>query len=112
MNIRYEGSRRVNNPIGIAEWNVFPTWKDECPRAAELAEVCSLRSPMWLLLDQIALDNADGSEDYSSEVVHWDGLVGRYSTVLEGDNCSLREAGSERGNSNEATVPFVQGAIE
>jgi len=41
----HDGSRRVHNPIGAPEWNVFPTWKAECPRAAELAEVYSLGRP-------------------------------------------------------------------
>jgi hypothetical protein len=68
---RYDGPRRVNNPIGTPEWNVFPIWKAECPRAAELAEVYSLGRTMWLLLEQVGLDDADGVEDYSSEVVHW-----------------------------------------
>src|SRR5207247_140724 len=68
--VKYEVPRRVNNSIGTPEWNVFPSWKDQHPKAVELAEVYSLGSTMWLLLEQVALNHVDGVEDYSSEVIH------------------------------------------
>ena len=67
---RYEGPLRVSNPIGTPRWNVFPTWNDENPKAVELAEVYSLGSTMWLLLEQVPL-NGDDREDYGSRTIHW-----------------------------------------
>ncbi|MCJ1245438.1 hypothetical protein MMC30_002642 [Trapelia coarctata] len=68
--VRYEGPQRVNNLIGEPKWNVFPTWMKEQPKAVELAEVYSLGSTMWLLLEQVPI-NRDDVEDYCSRTIQW-----------------------------------------
>ncbi|KAH0565094.1 hypothetical protein GP486_001512 [Trichoglossum hirsutum] len=69
--IAYDGPQRINDPIAIPEWNVFPEWVKECPEAAELAEVYSLGKTMWLILEQVNTGHGDGEEDYASEVIQW-----------------------------------------
>ncbi|KAF2501956.1 hypothetical protein BU16DRAFT_520920 [Lophium mytilinum] len=54
---RYTGPSRRNNWIGSPGWVVFAEWKKQCPKAVELAEVWSLGTVMWQLLEQVALDH-------------------------------------------------------
>ncbi|KAM0280482.1 hypothetical protein ACHAQH_004061 [Verticillium albo-atrum] len=49
----YVGETRQNLRWGYPDWNVFPIWKETCPRAAELAEVFSLGRVMWMLMEQL-----------------------------------------------------------
>ncbi|KAI8711886.1 Protein kinase domain-containing protein [Fusarium sp. LHS14.1] len=54
---KYTGPPRRNMPKGsqsgiFPEWNVFPDWQANCPRATELAEVFALGRTMWMLLTQ------------------------------------------------------------
>ncbi|KAL2043659.1 hypothetical protein N7G274_003966 [Stereocaulon virgatum] len=50
MYTRYQGPTRKNHKFGWPEWNVFPIWREECPRALEAAEVSSVGRTMWMLL--------------------------------------------------------------
>ncbi|KAF2457797.1 kinase-like domain-containing protein [Lineolata rhizophorae] len=68
---RYEGPRRVNNTLSHPEWNVLPTWKEEHPKAVELAEVHSTGATLYLLLEQVRLVHVEGVSDYSAEEVRW-----------------------------------------
>jgi serine/threonine protein kinase len=65
----YNGPERVNDPIAVPKWNVFPGWNKEYPEAVELAEIYSLGKTIWLILEQVS--TGYGGEDYSSEVVQW-----------------------------------------
>ncbi|KAK6352246.1 hypothetical protein TWF730_009077 [Orbilia blumenaviensis] len=68
---RYEGPERYNEPYSDSGWNVFPEWNTKYPRASELAEVYSLGKTMWVLLEQVGLENQPGVTDYSTQTVHW-----------------------------------------
>jgi len=51
---KYTGPPRQNLTYGSPKWNVFPMWRDECPKALEKAEVHSLGKTMWMLLQGVA----------------------------------------------------------
>ena len=53
---KYKGPNRKNHDFGWPEWNVFPIWKETCPKALEAAEVFSVGRSMWMLLTQTAED--------------------------------------------------------
>lgn len=63
--IPYQGPPRINNIIGIPQWDVFPQWHELSPRAVEAADVFSLGSTMFLLLEEIGLERQPGLGDYS-----------------------------------------------
>ena len=65
---KYSGPHRENLAYGRPKWNVFPIWRDQCPRALEVAEVFSLGRAMWMLLEQVAEDEI---EDLDEVVVWW-----------------------------------------
>ena len=88
---KYTGPERRNMPEttpgdnGWNVWNVFPVWKEQCPKALELAEVFSLGRCMWMLLRQPDMDafedvtsTEDVVEDWGSSEdipVHWRHVV-------------------------------------
>ena len=61
----YQGPPRINNIIGIPQWDVFPQWHEMSPRAVEAADIFSLGSTMFLLLEEIGLERTPGLGDYS-----------------------------------------------
>lgn len=65
---RYTGPHRENLAWGQPKWNVFPIWKDLCPRALEAAEVFSLGRTMWMLLQQVTQSEV---EDLDEVAVYW-----------------------------------------
>ncbi|KAL8724400.1 MAG: hypothetical protein Q9166_007971 [cf. Caloplaca sp. 2 TL-2023] len=65
---RYHGPYRENLAWGRPKWNVFPSWRDTCPRALEAAEVYSLGRTMWMLLDEVTQSEV---EDCDEIVVSW-----------------------------------------
>ncbi|KAF2817816.1 kinase-like protein [Mytilinidion resinicola] len=77
---RYAGPQRRNNYIGAPGWIVFPEWKKQCPKAVELAEVWSLGSVMWQLLEQVALEHLHDIVDVYEEGIK-DGVV--WTTMTE-----------------------------
>lgn len=66
--VKYRGRIRENLFWGRPRWNVFPIWRDHCPRALEAAEVFSLGRTMWMLLQQVAQSEI---EDLDNVVVCW-----------------------------------------
>lgn len=68
---RYKGPPRINNAIGTPHWDVFPAWSVHCRKAVELAEVFSLGATMFLILEQVALEQVPGVEDYSTAKMAW-----------------------------------------
>jgi hypothetical protein len=64
---KYEGPPR-QNLWSWPEWNVFPIWEQECPKALEKAEVFSLGRTMWMLLHQVT--SLDEIEDTTR--IRWD----------------------------------------
>ncbi|KAH8689718.1 kinase-like domain-containing protein [Phaeosphaeriaceae sp. PMI808] len=64
--IPYTGPPRMNNVISTPKWNVFPSWSVQCRKAVELAEVYSLGATMFLICEQVALEQMPGVEDYST----------------------------------------------
>jgi hypothetical protein len=65
---KYRGPHRENLAWGQPKWNVFPIWRDHCPRALEAAEVFSLGRSMWMLLQQVTQSEV---EDLDEVVVYW-----------------------------------------
>ncbi|KAL9594509.1 MAG: hypothetical protein Q9219_006991 [cf. Caloplaca sp. 3 TL-2023] len=65
---KYQGPDRVNLPWGSPKWNVFPIWRESCPRALHAAETFSLGILMWMLLEQVTDEEA---EEMSQVVVSW-----------------------------------------
>lgn len=65
---KYHGPHRENLAWGRPKWNVFPIWRDHCPRALEAAEVFSLGRTMWMLLQQVAQSEV---EDLDEVIVSW-----------------------------------------
>jgi serine/threonine protein kinase len=65
---KYHGPPRENLAWGRPKWNVFPIWRDHCPRALEAAEVFSLGRTMWMLLQQVAQSEV---EDLDEVVLYW-----------------------------------------
>lgn len=63
---KYEGPPR-QNLWTWPKWNVFPIWREECPKALEKAEVFSLGRTMWMLLQQVA----SSSEIEDSPIISW-----------------------------------------
>ncbi|KAL8983335.1 MAG: hypothetical protein Q9205_002399 [Flavoplaca limonia] len=82
---KYSGPYRENLAWGQPKWNVFPSWKDTCPRALDAAEVFSLGRTMWMLLNGVAQSELEDSDevvmswnDAAEEVPNeWKGIVGR-----------------------------------
>ena len=66
---KLRGPDRENLAWGRPKWNVFPLWRDHCPRALEAAEVFSLGRSMWMLLQQVTQSEV---EDLDEVVVYWD----------------------------------------
>lgn len=64
---KYDGPPR-QNLWSWPKWNVFPIWREQCPKALEKAEVFSLGRTMWMLLQQVALI----SEVEESTIAIWD----------------------------------------
>jgi serine/threonine protein kinase len=64
---KYAGPTR-QNLWSWPEWNVFPIWRQECPKALEKAEAFSLGRTMWMLLQQVA--SIDETEEVSW--ISWD----------------------------------------
>jgi Protein kinase domain len=78
---KYAGPPR-RNFWSWPEWNVFPIWRHECPKALERAEVFSLGRTMWMLLRQVAaIDELEETtwiswEDTTSDIPQsWKTLV-------------------------------------
>ncbi|KAL0935580.1 Serine/threonine-protein kinase Nek6 [Colletotrichum truncatum] len=67
----YQGPPRINNIIGTPKWDVFPQWKIDCPRAVELADVYGIGVSLFVILEEIPLNNAPGNEDYAGVRVSW-----------------------------------------
>ncbi|KAI9652829.1 MAG: hypothetical protein M1831_006354 [Alyxoria varia] len=63
---KYTGPPRKNLPFGRPEWNVFPLWRDTCPRALEAAEIYTLGRTMWMMLEQVGQSTV---EDAGGDVV-------------------------------------------
>jgi hypothetical protein len=61
----YKGPYR-ENLRSWPKWNVFPIWREECPRALEAVEVFSFGRRMWMLLQQVS---GEEIEDCSGEIV-------------------------------------------
>lgn len=61
---KYNGPPR-QNLWSWPKWNVFPIWREQCPKALEKAEVFSLGRTMWMLLQQI-------SEVEENTITIWD----------------------------------------
>jgi hypothetical protein len=74
---KYRGPDRENLACGRPKWNVFPIWRDHCPRALEAAGVFSLGRSMLMLLQQVTQSEV---EDLGEVVVYWDGEA---SDILE-----------------------------
>lgn len=82
---KYSGPDRENLAWGQPKWNVFPSWKDTCPRALDAAEVFSRGRTMWMLLNRVpqsGLEDCDevvmSWNDAADEVPDdWEGVVGR-----------------------------------
>lgn len=76
---RYAGPERRNvdeNAPGSQtwnEWNLFPIWSEEHPKALELAEVFSVGRTMWIFLRQPDSEKWDEVEHPNDLVVDWDG---------------------------------------
>ncbi|ERF73703.1 hypothetical protein EPUS_00957 [Endocarpon pusillum Z07020] len=80
---KYEGTPR-QHLWSWPEWNVFPTWREECPEALEKAEVFSLGRTMWMVLGQVAstcdidVDSMVSWDESASDIPqHWKHLVPR-----------------------------------
>jgi serine/threonine protein kinase len=72
--VPYTGPFRQNNDIGAPMYVVFSEWMKQCPKAVELAEVWSLGSIMWQILEQVALEHLPDIEkayDGIKEGVVW-----------------------------------------
>lgn len=103
--IPYDGPERRNNFIGAPAWVVFPDWKQQCPRAVELAEVWSLGTMMWQILEQVALEHSADIEREYEGILNgvcwaeksagvppaWKDVVGRCRTVDPNSRLRMRD---------------------
>ncbi|KAI4170646.1 MAG: hypothetical protein LQ348_007076 [Seirophora lacunosa] len=65
---KYDGPYRENLAWGRPKWNVFPGWRDTCPRALDAAEVFSLGRCMWMLMDEVTEQEIEECDEI---VVSW-----------------------------------------
>ncbi|KAK4696820.1 hypothetical protein P7C71_g1164, partial [Lecanoromycetidae sp. Uapishka_2] len=96
---KYKGPPRQNMAHGRPKWNIFPIWRQHCPRALEKAEVYSLGRTMWMLLQLVGSEELEGNEklamywDERSKDIpqHWKELVGRCLEPDPNTRVGLRE---------------------
>ncbi|KAL9014417.1 MAG: hypothetical protein Q9173_000938 [Seirophora scorigena] len=96
---KYDGPSRENLCRGYPKWNVFPGWRDTCPRALDAAEVFSVGRGMWMLMDEVTEQEIEECDeivfswsDYTDDNPEgWKDVVNRCLAPDPNDRIGLKE---------------------